>query len=349
MAKRSSNPSDEARSRLAAIVESSDDAIIGETLDTIITSWNAAATRLFGYHPLEIIGKSVLQLIPKELHAGYAAIMGKLKSGGKIGHFEAERIKKNGERIDVSLTISPIKDSVGRVIGASNIVRDITEIKLAHLELRQLTARLFRVQEEERQRIARELHGDIGQRLSLLIMELDLLNQKGPAEKTAERAAFVKVLRQAEEIATGVHQLSHRLHTSKLQHLGLKAALKELCQQQSPRMPVDLVVENVPEAMPMEIALCFYRIAQEALTNAARHRGASGVMISVTRRNGLFRMQIKDSGNGFDPSLPSDGVGLASMRERLRLIGGKFRASSTIGDGIQLVAEVKVQRWSASA
>ncbi len=118
---------EETRLRLAAIVESSDDAIVSKTLDGIITSWNAAATRLFGYQPEEVIGRSILTIIPPELHPEEAMILSKLRRGERIDHFETRRVRKDGTLVDVSLTISPMKDSTGRVIGSSKIARDITE------------------------------------------------------------------------------------------------------------------------------------------------------------------------------------------------------------------------------
>ena len=117
----------EARLQLAAIVDSSDDAIISKDLRGIITSWNAAATRLFGYLPDEIIGRSVLVLIPPELHSEEPEILRKVTSGERIEHFETRRRRKNGELINISLTISPIRDSDGIIIGISKIARDITE------------------------------------------------------------------------------------------------------------------------------------------------------------------------------------------------------------------------------
>ncbi|HEY4381644.1 MAG TPA: PAS domain S-box protein [Acidobacteriaceae bacterium] len=121
----------EARLQLAAIVESSDDAIISKDLRGIITSWNAAATKLFGYQPEEIIGKSVLTLIPTELRFEEPEILRKLTAGERIEHYETRRQRKNGEIVHISLTISPIRDSDGRVVGISKIARDISDRKLA--------------------------------------------------------------------------------------------------------------------------------------------------------------------------------------------------------------------------
>ncbi len=128
---------DEARLRLAAIVESSDDAIISKDLNGIISSWNAGAKRLFGYEPEEIIGRSVLTLIPPDLQYEEPIILRKLRSGERIDHYETQRVRKDGTIVDVSLTISPIKDHTGRVIGASKIARDITERRRAQAALLQ--------------------------------------------------------------------------------------------------------------------------------------------------------------------------------------------------------------------
>ena len=126
---------EEARLRLAAIVESSDDAIVGKDLDGTITSWNAAAVRLFGYQADEIIGQSVLKLIPPELQDQEPEILRRLRAGERIEHYETQRLRKDGSRLDVSLTVSPIEDSTGRVIGASKIARDISDRKRAEAAL----------------------------------------------------------------------------------------------------------------------------------------------------------------------------------------------------------------------
>jgi PAS domain S-box-containing protein len=125
----------EARLQLAAIVDSSDDAIISKNLQGVITSWNASATRLFGYLPNEIIGKSVLTLIPDELQSEEPDILRKVTAGQRIDHYETRRRRKDGELLDISLTISPIRDATGRIVGISKIARDITERKLTEAAL----------------------------------------------------------------------------------------------------------------------------------------------------------------------------------------------------------------------
>lgn len=128
---------DEGRARLAAIVEASDDAIVSKTLDGVITSWNEGAVRVFGYEAAEMIGRSILRVIPPELHEEETQILDRLRRGERIEHFETDRVRKDGQRIRISLTVSPVRDASGRIIGASKIARDVSERRRAeqHREL----------------------------------------------------------------------------------------------------------------------------------------------------------------------------------------------------------------------
>jgi PAS domain S-box-containing protein len=130
-----------ARAWLAALVDSSDDAIASKTLDGIVTSWNRGAARLFGYAPEEIIGESIMTLVPPELQAQEAETLAHLRRGERIDHFETVRLTKDGRRLDISLTVSPIADEEGEIIGASKIARDITERKRAERQLREADRR----------------------------------------------------------------------------------------------------------------------------------------------------------------------------------------------------------------
>jgi len=146
---------EEAQALLAAIVESSDDAIISKTLDGIVTSWNAGAERLFGYTAQEMIGKSIMILIPPERHNEERLILERLRRGERIEHYETVRVAKSGRAVDISLTISPIRNSSGRIIGASKVARDITLWKHAQEALRESEEKLRRqAQELEQQLIA---------------------------------------------------------------------------------------------------------------------------------------------------------------------------------------------------
>ncbi len=140
--------------RLSAIIESSDDAIVSKTLDGIITSWNAAAQTLFGYTAEEAIGKSILLIVPPERHHEEATILSRLRNGQKINHFETERLTKDGRLVEISLSVSPVRDSTGRIVGASKIARDITDKKRFERE-REHLLEAERVAREDAQRINR--------------------------------------------------------------------------------------------------------------------------------------------------------------------------------------------------
>ena len=135
---------EEIRLRYAAIVESSDDAIVAKTLDGVISAWNAAAERMFGYTEHEAIGQPITMIIPPDLHEEEHEILRRLRAGERIDHYETVRVTRAGERIDVSLTISPLRDPAGRIIGCSKIARDITKAKQAETALRRSEQRLTR-------------------------------------------------------------------------------------------------------------------------------------------------------------------------------------------------------------
>lgn len=128
---------DEVVSRLAAIVESSDDAIVSKNLDGIVTSWNQAASGLFGYTPEEMIGQPILKIIPEDLYSEEVEILRKIRAGVRIDHYETRRLRKDGEIVEVSITISPVRDASGRIVGSSKIARDISERKKLELQLLQ--------------------------------------------------------------------------------------------------------------------------------------------------------------------------------------------------------------------
>ena len=189
-------PVDEALSRLAAIVESSDDAIVGKNLDGIITSWNQAATHLFGYEPEEIIGRSILTIIPKDLHPEEAEILRKISAGEKIEHYETRRVRKDGQSVEVSLTISPIRDRNGKIIGSSKIARDISERK--KIERRLIQSEKFAATGRMAALIAHEVNNPLDSVLNLVYLARTSVSPKSralpyllSAEKELERVSEI--------------------------------------------------------------------------------------------------------------------------------------------------------------
>lgn len=206
--------------------------------------------------------------------------------------------------------------------------------------VRRLNGRLINAAEEERKRLARELHDDIGQRLSLVSIELDLMKQTaGPNGSTLN-----PTLQQLDEIISDIHGLSHRLHSTRLQVLGLEAALRDLCQQLQKQfnLRIDFSATSLPSLQP-DLALCFYRVAQEGLSNCVKHSGATNVQVCLTFKGGSLRLSIKDDGSGFDLTRSTSSLGLATMRERLRFVGGELTIVSGQGAGTELTAEVRIE------
>jgi signal transduction histidine kinase len=227
----------------------------------------------------------------------------------------------------------------------------VEELKEANSELKEFTPRLIAAQEQEKQRISRELHDDVGQRLALLKIGLDLVEQKIPVERNVEHAEMCSLLTQLDELAIDVHNMSHQLHSSKLRYLGLRAALKEVCQQfvDQHRVAVHLTADQLPESLSEQVSLCFYRVAQEALMNAVKHSGTSQVDVRLDCKGQLLRMCIRDYGIGFNPLVRGKGLGLDTMHERLKMVGGMLRFNSVAGMGTEVEVEVNIGDASLNA
>jgi signal transduction histidine kinase len=223
------------------------------------------------------------------------------------------------------------------------LIVEMRRRKKADLAIKNLSGRLINAAEEERKRIARELHDDIGQRLSLVSIELDMLDHD--AHKATPRLSLSEPQEHLNEIISDVHNLSHQLHSSKLQALGLQAAVKTLCEQLERKHALDVQFssDNVPFPLPEDFGICFYRVAQEALNNSVKHSGTARVEVRLSACGGLLRMTIKDYGVGFNPAAAANGLGLATMRERLRLVGGELVVSSRFGEGTELTAQARVE------
>jgi signal transduction histidine kinase len=216
-----------------------------------------------------------------------------------------------------------------------------------------LSGRLISAQEDERARLARELHDDVTQRLALLAIDAGREERKlsGPAGGTAMRTMREGLVRLSED----VHALSYRLHPSILEDLGLIEALKSECEQFARTSPVRLAVhaQEISERVPHEAALCLFRIAQEALRNIARHSGASRAEVSLRRLDGGLQLAVRDDGVGFDPARHRDRMrlGHAGMRQRAVLLGGRVDIDSSPGNGTVIRAWVplKEERSEPSA
>ena len=240
------------------------------------------------------------------------------------------------------ISVTPETGAAGRMHG---FMIDISERKRAEESLKYLGSRLIIAQEEERKRVARELHDDLSQRLAVLSIELERLGQK--IEKpTTLRTRFHRLQLQAQEIASDLHRLSYKLHPSKLDHLGLAAAVKSLCEEvslvQNGKLKVHFHQSGLPADLPKDTTLCIFRISQEILRNCVKHSSAKFVQVMLTKTDHAIRLSISDNGCGFDTrsDLMEKGLGFISMQERLRLLGGEIKIYSQLRRGTRIDASV---------
>jgi PAS domain S-box-containing protein len=239
----------------------------------------------------------------------------------------------------------------GAFVGYIGSCIDVTERKQAEEALSMVSRRLIEAQEQERTTIARELHDDINQRIALVAMGLHALKQDGAASAKVKRG-IKEVVDQLVQLGRDVQALSHRLHSSTLEQLGLKKAAVSLCRELSNRhhLKIQFQSEGVPEELPKELALCLFRVLQEALQNAIKHSGSTDFHVSLTGDTDNIHLTVRDSGKGFDIRNPfkGEGIGLASMKERLKSVNGKLSIQTGPGRGTGISARVPLHRRNQS-
>jgi two-component system sensor histidine kinase UhpB len=207
--------------------------------------------------------------------------------------------------------------------------------------IRDLAGRLLSAQEDERRKIARELHDDIGQRLSLLSIQLDELSGTLQGESTNARFATSQLLIDLQNVITDIHNLSHQLHSRGLEQMGLEGALRSLCRAvaRQHRINVELHSDHLSK-FPLDKALCIFRVAQEALQNAVKHGRAEQIEVDLRQKSNSVYLAIRDTGVGFDVKAAADGLGLVSMHERVHFLGGTLDVRSQKGKGTEILARL---------
>jgi PAS domain S-box-containing protein len=359
---------------LAAIVDSTDDAIISKNVAGMITSWNQGAQRIFGYAAAEAIGQNITLIIPPSRLAEEAAILEQLRRGQRVNNFETVRLRKDGATLDVSLTISPVLDSAGRIVGASKIARDITDRKRADQllrkneeqlrilaqaleiqvsfrtqelqrrnqeiveqsqQLQELSQRLFRTQDEERRRIARELHDSAGQLIAALSMGLAQINNAG-----GENLEVVRLVKYSESLVHQVDKeirtMSYLLHPPLLEEYGLCRAIQWYLEGLRDRSGLDIALHGAENLgrLSIDLELAIFRILQECLTNIHRHSQSKAATIRILRDGEVVTIEVEDYGRGIPAEKLAailshrSGVGMAAIRERLRPFEGSLNIRS---------------------
>jgi PAS domain S-box-containing protein len=351
---------------LAAIVDSSDDAIVSKTLDGTITSWNKSAEQLFGHTAQEAVGQHIFLVIPPDRRSEETEIIERVTRGERVVHFETIRLRKDGTPVEVSLSISPVKDTNGTIVGASKIARDISvakraeqalreseerlrnlsesldgqvrartsELERRNEELRALSSRLLTTQDDERRHIARELHDSAGQIVAALSMTL------GAIAARAEQPTLAKPLEDAQELTQQLNReirtTSYLLHPPLLDESGLAQAMDWYVQGLAERsgLKVELCIDAGLGRLPSDMELAVFRIVQESLTNVHRHSGSKTAEVKLSRDPEKLWLTIADHGHGISSeklaniSARRTGVGIAGMRERVRHFGGEMKIES---------------------
>ncbi len=223
--------------------------------------------------------------------------------------------------------------------GFVGIRTDITKTKLAQTKVRDLTNRLIQEQENERRKIARELHDDLGQKLALLAIELELIAHELPDDSDKFAAQMSELVDRSKEIARSIESVSRQLHPSILEQLGLTSALRCLCAEfgSHANLEVEFVDHRAPKSVPSSIAINLYRIAQEALINIRKHSDAQNAIVEMRGNGEEVSLTVSDSGVGFDDmTVDANSLGLVSMKERVRLLDGRIAIQSELGRGTRI-------------
>jgi PAS domain S-box-containing protein len=258
------------------------------------------------------------------------------------------RLRRNdGEYRWILDTGVPRFNSNGSFAGYIGSCLDFTDRKLAEDALASVGRRLIEAHEEERTWIARELHDDIAQRVALLGVELERFDHPLPDPAVDMHQYLKHARRSISGLGQDIQALSHRLHSSKLEYLGLVTAAKSFCRELSEqrKVRIDFKHADVPAAIPQEISLCLFRVLQEALQNAVKHSAEHNFNVELRGTKDAISLTVSDSGIGFDwqDAMNRRGIGLISMRERLHLVDGELSIQSAPGRGTTVLARVPLR------
>ena len=354
---------------LSTVVKSSDDAIITQSLDHSITSWNIGATRMFGYSETEVLGQPITILLPSDKQFEDISIKQRFQNGEKIDNFEITVRCKEKKLIDIAVTISPLRNKDGQLIGSSIIARDITkrkqteralreltedldrrviartqELDASRAQLRALVAQLSQAEERERRRLSLELHDYLAQTLTLIRITL------GRALTLAPNADVNNLLTETQQwvddaigyTRTVIAQLSPDI----LYNLGLPAALSWLSKQQMKHHGLAVDVQGGPKDLQLdeERLVLTFQCIRELLWNVVKHAQATRVTLTYQVHDHALLLEVADNGRGFDPEGNAkrrtgdlaQGFGLFSIGERLALHGGRLEVHASPGQGTQV-------------
>jgi PAS domain S-box-containing protein len=328
---------EESAERFRLLVESVKDyAIFSLDLHGNVTSWNQGAARIKGYSAKEIVGKHFSVFYPPE-DARARKPDALLKIAAAEGRVEDEgwRVRKDGSRFWADVVITMLPDETGNLTGFLKVTRDVTERRKADEALRQLSGRLLRLQDEERRRMARELHDSTAQTLAALSLNLALVKQRaGELDDPRAARALAESMELADQASREIRTFSYLLHPPMLDEAGLPQALRWYADGFANRtgIKVDVRVATDLRRLPADVETTLFRIAQECLTNIHRHSGSDTATIALRVESGRLILEVTDEGKGVPDDVIREGrgnpaalgVGIRGMRERVRQLGGRL-------------------------
>jgi PAS domain S-box-containing protein len=332
---------------LRTLIQASPLGIVGVDPSGNVTMWNRAAEIIFGWSEEELLG-GPLPFVLGEKKDEHRALREKVLRGESSTDVEVRRIRKDGSPVSISLSTGPTRDAEGRIIGMIEIMADIMDRKQIEEERAELLRRLVTAQEEERRRLSRELHDQMGQSIAALMLGLKSLGDSGQFQ-TFQNDQLRQLRELTNQLARDVHHLASSLRPTALDDLGLHTALSNYVEEWADRTNITADFHSnglIKQRLDQQVETTVYRIVQEALTNVLKHAKAQNVSIIVEHRGNRLMAIVEDDGCGFEADAmlnkPASerGLGLLGMRERVSLVGGSLEIESTPGTGTTLLVHI---------